>query len=130
MPDATIYSYLTALELLDDPHITMLMRGFVPGERQRYMIRITKKDRSCVDNLQQGKRGLCERFEIPIKIQPSLFDKYEVTQVPALVYERGKAVWKITGDAGLDYLLEKINREAKSQGVEGLIAMLQRGKHE
>ncbi|WP_319548524.1 TrbC family F-type conjugative pilus assembly protein [Desulfogranum marinum] len=130
IPDETIHSYMAAVEELDEPGVAMLMKGFVPGERHRYLIQIAKKDRSCVDQMQRENPEVCERFEIPVRIQPSLFNKYEVTQVPALVYERQGEVWKITGNARFDYLLEQINREAKSPGLESLIATLQRGKHE
>lgn len=130
MPDETIYAYLAAIEALDEPEMTMLMKGFVPDERRRHLIRIAKRDRSCVDQIQKKNPEVCERFEIPIKIQPSLFDQYEITQVPAIVYERENEAWKITGDARLDYLLEKINEKAKSPGLEGMITTLQSGKYE
>ena len=41
--------------------------------------------------------------------------------MPAIVYEHDGNSFLIQGDAGLDYLLEKINREAKSKGLAGLI---------
>jgi len=126
IPDETIHTYLTAMEGLKEPGMTMVMKGFVPGERGRYLNRIAQKDRSCVDRMQQNKPVVCERFEIPIKIQPSLFDRYKVTQVPAVVYEREGQAWKITGDAGLDYLLARINQEAKSPGLSSLVTALQR----
>ncbi len=130
MPDETIHAYLTAMEGLEEPGMTMLMKGFVPGERSRYLIRIAQKDRSCVDRMQQENPVICERFEIPIRIQPSLFDRYEVTQVPAVVYEREGVTWKITGDARLDFLLERINRNAGSPGLKGLVTALQEGEYE
>ncbi len=130
VPDETIHAYLAAMEEFKEPGITMLMKGFVPDERHRYLILIAKKDRTCVDKIQQENPEVCDRFEIPIKVQPSLFDKYEITQVPAIVYERDNEAWKITGDARLDYLLEKINQEAKSPGLKGMVTELQRGKHE
>ena len=130
MPDETIYAYLAAIEALNELEMTVLMKGFVPDERHRYLIRIAKKDRSCVDQIQQENPVVCDRFEIPIKIQPSLFDKYKITQVPALVYARDGKTWKIIGDARLDYLLEKINRETKSPGLESMITTLQSGKYE
>lgn len=125
VPDRTMNNYLTAIEALKDQEITMVMNGFVPGKRKEYLARITQKDLACVSQLNQKTAIRCERFEIPIKIKPSLFDRFEIKQVPALVYERGGDAWKITGDMGLDYLLERINREAKSYGVEGLIQTLQ-----
>lgn len=124
VPDQTVNNYLTAIEAVENPGITMVMNGFVPGKRKEYLARITKKYLSCVSQLNQKKAIGCERFEIPIKIKPSLFDKFDITHVPALVYERGGDAWKITGDMGLDYLLERINREAESYGLEGLIKTL------
>lgn len=125
VPDRTMNNYLTAIEALKDQEITMVMNGFVPGKRKEYLARITQRDLSCVSLLKQKTAVQCERFEIPIKIKPSLFDRFEIKQVPALVYERGGDAWKITGDMGLDYLLERINREIESYGVEGLIKTLQ-----
>jgi len=125
VPDRTMNNYLTAIEAVDNPGITMVMNGFVPGKRKEYLAKITQNDLACVRQLNQKTAVQCERFEIPIKINPSLFDRFEIKQVPALVYERGGDAWKITGDMGLDYLLERINRDAKSYGVEGLIKTLQ-----
>jgi type-F conjugative transfer system pilin assembly protein TrbC len=125
VPDRTMNNYLTAIEEVENPGITMVMNGFVPGKRKEYLARITKKDLACVSQLKQKTAVQCERFEIPIKIKPSLFDRFDIKQVPALVYERDGDAWKITGDMGLDYLLKRINREAKSYGVEGLIKTLQ-----
>jgi predicted DsbA family dithiol-disulfide isomerase len=56
-----------------------------------------------------------------ISLQPALFSKYGINRVPAVVYENGKDTYSIQGDAGLDYLLERINREAKSTALAGLI---------
>ncbi len=124
MPDQTVHTYLAMVEGLDEPNFNMLMRGFVPEERDKYLIRITKKNMRCIDQLQSQNPKVCERYEIPIKIQPSLFGRFKVTQVPALVYERGEEVWKITGDAALDYLIERVNREVESPGLEGLVNTL------
>ncbi|MBM9514069.1 TrbC family F-type conjugative pilus assembly protein [Desulfogranum marinum] len=124
MPDTTVHSYLAALATINEPNLVMLMKGFVPGKRDQYLIQITKKNLSCRDQLQPENQHICERYEVPIKIQPSLFTKYEITQVPALVYERGDAAWKVTGDMALDYLLERINREVKSTSLAGLVNKL------
>lgn len=124
MPDETVHNYLETLERVDEENLILLMKGFVPGERDTYLIRIAKKDMHCTDLLQSENPEVCERFEIPIKIQPSLFDKYEISQVPALVYQTRENAWKISGDMALDYLLEKINAEAQSLGLAGLVNTL------
>ena len=130
IPDDTVHNYLEAVETLNESSFALMMKGYVPGERARYLIRITRKERNCVDQLHQQKPVVCDRFEIPVKIKPALFEKFEITQVPALVYEKNQAAWKITGDASLDYLLERINREAKSPGLKGMVTVLQRGEYE
>ena len=124
VPNETVHTYLRALDGMEEPGLSLVMKGFVPGERKRYLVRVTKKDMDCVDQLQSETPVKCERFEIPIKIQPSLFDKFEINRVPAVVYGRDDAIWKITGDMGLDYLLERINQKAESNGLEGLIKTL------
>lgn len=124
MPDETVHAYFEAVESADEPDLIMVMNGFAPGERENYLIRIARKDLGCRDHLQQEKPDICERYEIPITLRPSLFDKYKIAQVPALVYEKGEEAWKITGDAALDYLLERVNREARSSGLEELINAL------
>ncbi len=130
IPDDTVHNYLEAVVRLNEPNFALLMKGYVPGERAQYLIRITRKDRNCVDQLHQQKPVVCERFEIPVKMKPALFEKFKITRVPALVYENNQATWKITGDVRLDYLLEPINREAKSLGLKGMVTALQRGEYE
>ena len=130
IPEDTIHNYLEAVEKANDPNIILLMKGYVPGERTRYLIRITKKDPNCVDRLQREKPLVCERFESSIKIKPSLFDRFEINRVPALCYEKDKETWKITGDAALVFLLERINREAKSPGLKALVTVLRGAENE
>jgi predicted DsbA family dithiol-disulfide isomerase len=71
---------------------------------------------------------MCRRYQVPIKIDPTLFERYGITRVPAVVYAGEKDSFKIQGDAGLDYLLERINRDAKSTTLAKLINQL-RGPH-
>lgn len=130
VPEKTIHNYLVSMEEVEEPNFALLMKGYVPGQRTDYLARITRQDQNCVDQLQLQKPVVCERLKIPIRIQPSLFDKFEITRVPTVVYEKNEEAWKITGDAGLDYLLKRINQEAKSPGLKGLITALQRGRDE
>lgn len=122
MPDETVQNYLGAVAQADEPNLAVVMRGFVPGEKGKYLARITKKDFGCTDQLKIGE--LCERYEVPITLRPSLFKKYEVHQVPTLVYEAGEQAWKISGDASLGFMLERINREAVSPALGQLAQLL------
>jgi len=64
---------------------------------------------------------------VSIKLKPSLLAQYCITRVPAVVYASDKDTFIITGDTGLDYLLERINREVKTAILEGLIRSMRGG---
>ena len=123
VPDETVHSYIAALDRAGDPHLSMVMRGFVGGvarararKDQSYFGRILKKQLDC-----PRTQTPCERYQVSIRLKPSLFTRYGITKVPAVIYQHDKDSFLIQGDAGLDYLLEKINREAKSTGLTKLI---------
>ncbi len=99
------------------------MRGFVGGmsqarakKGQSYFSRIMKKELDC-----PRSQKPCERYEVPIHLKPSLFAKFGITRVPAVVYKHENDAFLIQGDTGIDYLLERINREVKSTGIADLI---------
>ena len=91
----------------------------------RYFSRILKNDLDCND--QRESQGVCSRFKIPIKMNPMLFKQFEIDRVPTLVYTTANETVVIHGDASLVYLLERINSEVKSTGLENLTANF-RGK--
>jgi type-F conjugative transfer system pilin assembly protein TrbC len=123
IPDETVHAYIVNLDKVADPNVSLVMRGLVGGitkvrvkKGQSYFSRIMKKELDC-----PRTQTPCERYQVAIRLKPSLFTKYGITRVPAVIYEHDKNSFLIQGDAGLDYLLEKINREAKSTGLTGLI---------
>ena len=123
MPDETVHAYITDLDKAGDPHISLVMRGLVGGlaqarakKGQSYFGRIMKKELDC-----PRTQTPCERYQMAIHLKPSLFTKYGITKVPAVIYEHDGNAFLIQGDTGLDYLLERINREVKSKGLTGLI---------
>ena len=83
---------------------------------QSYFGRILKKELDC-----PRTQTPCERYQVAIRLKPSLFTKYEITRVPAVIYDHDGNSFLIQGDTGLDYLLERINREVKSKGLTDLI---------
>ena len=120
VPDETVHAYVGAVEKVAEPHLFLVMRGVVGGleskESVQYFSRILKKDPSCRDTKQR-----CPRYEISIKIASNLFTRYGIDRVPAVVYSDGKSSFLIQGDVALDYLLERINREAGSESLADLI---------
>lgn len=123
VPNETVHTYIASIDKAADASVSLVMRGVAGGLSQvrakgnsSYFSRILKKDLECPRTAKP-----CERYEVPISLKPSLFTKYGITRVPAVVYEHNGNGFLIQGDSSLDYLLERINREAKSKGVTNLI---------
>ena len=123
IPDETIHAYIADLDRVADPNVSLVMRGLVGGiakaraeKGQSYFSRIMKKELDC-----PRTQTPCERYQVAIRLKPSLFSKYRITKVPAVIYEHDGNFFLIQGDAEFDYLLERINREVRSKGLTGLI---------
>ena len=127
VPVENIQSYITAIARAGTSSVIPVMHGFVNGMANmkastEYFSRILKMDPACQDEMNPQK--ICQRYQVRIKVNPLLFTKYGITRVPAVVFVRGNEAFKIQGDSGLDYLLERINREAKSPTLASLIKTL------
>ena len=121
MPDQTVQAYIRSVAQAGDSNLVPVMRGWVNGltdtkASAKYFSRMLQKDPAC-----QNTTKPCEHYEMGISLQPALFITYGITQVPAVVYINDKAAYQIKGDAGLDYLLERINREVQSETLAHLI---------
>lgn len=130
VPDETVRAYLSAIADAGDPDVIPVMRGFVGGladmaANTEYFSRILKKDLDCQDT-----EVPCQRYQTAIKLNPFLFAQYGITLVPAVVFANEENGFLIQGDAGLDYLLERINREANSPSLAKLIRKLQGGNEQ
>lgn len=129
VPDETVHAYIGTIAGTGDSNIIPVMNGFVGGLDDieistKYFSRILKKNLECQD----GEEA-CQRYQVSIKLKPSLFAQYGITQVPTVVYASDKDTFIITGDAGLDYLLGRINREVKSATLGGLIRSMRGDGH-
>lgn len=143
---STLRSYAAMIDRARDPNVVMVLRGFVGGMKQikptmEFIGNVLKKDPACHEAVEK-----CDAYKVAIQIDPLLFERCRVEQVPVVVYARDLSFngetsedqtphrdFTIAGDAGLDWLLEKINREAKSETLAGLIASLRgapTGSHE
>lgn len=128
VPVETIHAYLATIASVGAPNVIPVMFGLVNGLAEvkastKFYNRIVQEDLTCRDVMHPQK--LCQRFELEIKVNPTLFTKYGITQVPAVVYESETDAFVIEGDAGLTYLLERINREAKSPSLATFIKTIQ-----
>lgn len=121
VPDETVQAYIATIAAAGDPHIIPVLRGWVAGTADTkadtaYFSRILQKDPTCRNTSEP-----CQYYQVGINLQPSLFTRYGITRVPAVVYENNEDAYLIQGDAGLDHLLEVINREARSTALLSLI---------
>lgn len=121
LPDPTVQAYIRAVARAGDSNLVPVMRGWVNGltdikASTEYFSRILQKDPAC-----QNTTKPCEHYEVGIHLKPEIFTTYSITQVPAVIYVHDKTAYQIKGDAGLDYLLERINREVQSESLAHLI---------
>lgn len=127
MPESTIRAYFNQITATKESKIAPVMYGLAKGlgnksESAQYLSRIMQVDAQCQD----APGAPCDRFPIEILVNPMLFKKYSITSVPSVVYAKGDNWWSVQGDSTLDYLLEKINQDANSPAVEGLITSIRR----
>ena len=125
MPETVVNRYLIDLARTNDSKMSPVMHGLPQGIHDRsgtarYFSQVTKGELSCQDKPGNG----CQRLQISIRINSTLFSQYGIAQVPTLVYDNGQHSWAIQGDADLAYLLEKIGKEANSPALAHLSASI------
>lgn len=129
VPAETMQAYVADVARVGDPNLMLIMRGFAKSN-PRFLGTIMKQDLTCQDVLET--RQICSRNQVKVSLRPELFSEFGVDRVPAVVYakgergDQGEQVYRVQGDAGFGYALERINREVKSNGLAGLITKLER----
>ena len=136
VPLTTLRNYAAMIDRARTGQVIMVLRGFVGGMKKikptmEFIAEILKKDPTC--DLTKTK---CDSYQVNIQVDPQLFQHFGIEEVPALAYlkisesdaeEKQAEPIIINGDASLDYLLERINREVKSADLNTLIAALRGG---
>ncbi|NTW88500.1 MAG: hypothetical protein HGB26_05110 [Desulfobulbaceae bacterium] len=125
IPEASFQAYMASLEGV--PEIVPVIKGMVGGlgkehkeERVQWWSKVLQKDTTC----EKRPEKPCDFIKPAISIKPALFKQYSVTEVPALIYDRGDGIYHIQGDVGIVSLLEKVNQEAKSPGLTAVITKI------
>jgi hypothetical protein len=139
IPLETLRNYARDIAEIGDPGIVLVLRGLVGGMRhvrptRRFVLDILRKDLAC----DPDSRDECEIFPVNLVIDPLLFRRYEVLEVPTVVYAQGVEAtrldagegqpvntgagrfWRISGDAKLTYLIRRINKDARSEALTTL----------
>ena len=132
----TLRNYAAMIDRAPSGKIIMVLRGFIDGMKKirptmEFIGEILKKDPAC--DLTKEK---CNSYQVNIQVDPLLCQRFTIEKVPTLAYlpvSEGDAEGKkaepiiVNGDASLDYLLEQINREAKSADLNTMLAALRGG---
>ncbi len=129
VPISTLKAYTSDIYSLDDPNISLVMRGFVNG--MKYFAPTADFVKSINSNNNAN-----------IIIDPLLFRKYGVTGVPAIVYAKGMEVINIResegkkgnakfsqayllyGDISLSYAMEQIYKKTAFEKINKIIKKL------
>jgi len=147
IPEHTLKNYITMIAKTNDPNIIMVMRGFIGGMKKvmptaNYIRDLLQKDPGC-----DSTDNKCDMYPVNIVIDPLLFQRYQVKTVPMIVFASGvtaktsekdksegdssktgiESSFEISGDAPLDYMLERINVEAKRPTLESIITKMRSG---
>lgn len=142
MPLETLRNYAADLSRLNDPRFTIVLRGFVGGAKRigptaSFVADVLKTNPDC----ELGPTKECTMREIPFIVDPQLFRKTGITQVPAMVCipgnRNGLGTGKgssdarmigepliVYGDASLGHALELMARATGNQGLAHLAARL------
>jgi type-F conjugative transfer system pilin assembly protein TrbC len=137
MPMATIRNYIASVARLKDRNITVVLRGFIAGMKKigptiRFIALALTVDPLC-------SRAGCEMYSVSMVVDPLLFRRYDIAQVPAVVHARGvrpslpeeseglsatsvNSSTTVYGDASLEYILDLIRRETGAKSLACLLA--------
>ena len=137
VPVATLRAYAATIDQAKARQVIMVLRGFVGGMKRvgpnlAFIGEILKKDPDCDQN-----REKCDMFQADVQVDPERCQRLHINEVPALAYvpvdsngDEGGEPLIVSGDASLDALLERINRETKSPGLQRLLAAISGNKEQ
>ncbi len=140
MPLATIRNYAVSISRYRDPKkMVLVMRGFIGGMQKigpttSFIADVLKEDASC--DLAAGQP--CRMVNANVLVDPILFRRYGIRQVPATVFAKGVKVnipeqsegnddvsvssfWTVYGDASLEYNLDRIRQDSGSESLKKLL---------
>ena len=129
VPETVVNRYLIDIGRTGEQRIVPVLFGLPEGmEGKRinadYFSRVMQADPGCRDTPESS----CQRLAVPLKVNPELFTRYNISEVPALVYDNGQDSWSIHGEVELAYLLEKVGKAANSPALAGISARLRGGQ--
>ena len=143
IPDEVIKNYFKSFgDNYED--VLFVMNGFIGNDPKKimptleYISRLLNKDDLSKDIKDKNK------YLFRVDINPKLFAKYNINEVPAVIFiknynpfleiqgnglssEADENVYISYGDSSIRYALEQINKKAKSEGLEKLTKNISKG---
>ncbi len=125
MPEAVVNRYLIDVSRTGEQRLVPVLFGLpqgLAGKRLNadYFSRVMQADPGCRDTTETP----CQRLAVPLRVNPELFARYTINEVPALVHDNGQDSWSIHGEAELAYLLEKIGKAANNPTLDNISVRL------
>lgn len=129
VPVAVVNRYIIDIARTGEQRIVPVLFGLPQGLAGKrfnadYFSRMIQADPECRDTPDDP----CQRLDVPLKVNPELFTRYNISEVPALVYDNGQDSWSIHGEAELAYLLEKVGKAANNPTLDNISARLRGGQ--
>lgn len=145
IPIHVLRNYAADLDKLADRNIIMVMRGFVDGltyvrPTREFVGQVLNKSNGC-----DPASSICDTYKVNLQVDPAMFGRYKITEVPAFVYATNVNTVDLTfsegandnttvgsfsvikGDYPLEYMLERIYEGTGSKSVEAVLAALRQG---
>lgn len=148
VPKSTLKNYIRDVDRLNDPNITLVMRGFVGEEgikffkpTQRFILGLLLMDDKC--KWESGEK--CKMYRSMVQIDPMLFSRYEITSVPAMVYADGVNILEprsseglsenagvgkslvLYGDTSLEGAIDRFHSETGATSLKTALDVLRKG---
>ncbi len=140
VPRETLRNYVRDMDRLGDPNVRMVLRGFVGGAKKimptlDFVRGLILRDPSC-----RGEE--CPGFNAVIQVDPLVFSRLGLREVPAVAYARGVRAadpsmsdgapenasvgeaFVLRGDVSLGWALERFRRETGEDRLEAMAARL------
>jgi hypothetical protein len=147
IPNDAVKNYFDSLtEVYTD--VTFVMNGFV-GNNPKYVQPTLNYTYELLEQRNKNtKNAANNRYFFRVDVNPKIFSKYSLKNVPAIVFVKNynpyseiqgntqsgelnglntEEVYIAYGDSNIKYVLEKINKKAKSKGLSNLIKHLSKG---
>lgn len=144
VPKETIINYFKSLDNVHSD-VVFVINGFI-GNNPKFIKPTLNYISDLLNKNNKSNKTDKDRYGYRVDINPKIFMKYSIEQVPAVIFVKNynpyselqgnglmkepvndEEVYISYGDSGIQYTLNKINKQAKSKTLDKLIKNIQKG---